>query len=546
MGRFRIAQIAGLARQMEFTPTDGRNRQILAAEELLLQIDPAKAYPYDFVLYRITGFHAKTAVKGFLSEDGFAGQLLTGLALQHDLGLLIESVSDTLNQRAGDLAQGVLTIEQIRQKFNVSAKTIQRWRRRGLAARRFIFAGGKKRVAFLAASVERFFSTRRDQLPQGLNFSAPDSSECGRVLKTARRLAAQGCTLDETLSRAGRKFNRSPITIRHILDQAGAPDFQHSVSDCERSFITDAYADRAPLTELALLLGRPRSAIYRVLVEDRFERLSRRRVRFIDDPLYHQPTAAQVIEQIASADVLAPVSIPAQDRLPRDLPPNLQSLCKAPLLNPSKERGLFLKFNFHKFQFVAARRKLDAAHVRWQDLESLESHWQQATQTKNQIVAANIRLVVSVARKHLPAGMAGVSNLMDLVSDGNLVLMRAVDGFDAHRGNRFSTYATLALMKDFARGHAASRSRASTLVEEVADSRASTSSQRLVERDQVNQLLSRLGEREQAIVRAHYGLTDGQEPATYEQVGRQLGISKQCARRIELTALAKLRAAANI
>src|SRR6202035_4715574 len=105
------------------------------------------------------------------------------------------------------------------------------------------------------------------------------------------------------------------------------------------------------------------------------------------------------------------------------LPPNLQALCRTPLLTPSRERALFLKFNFHKFQFVSARRKLDPQFARHRDLQVLESYLRQATDTKNAIVRANLRLVVSIARKHLRPNLC----LMELISDGNLTLMRAVE-----------------------------------------------------------------------------------------------------------------------
>src|SRR5690606_4720822 len=113
---------------------------------------------------------------------------------------------------------------------------------------------------------------------------------------------------------------------------------------------------------------------------------------------------------------------------------------------PNQERGLFLKFNLRKYQFIARRRKLDPQFARARDLALLEELLRRVHETKNQIVQANLRLVVSVARKHLRAGVT----LMDLVSEGNLTLMRAVESFDVGKGNRFSTYATLALMKGFA------------------------------------------------------------------------------------------------
>jgi hypothetical protein len=75
MPRFRLDSMTQLARQLEFAPHEVRAQQIEAAEELLYLIDPAKAYPLAFVIFRITGYHPKAS----------AQELLTGIALQHDL-----------------------------------------------------------------------------------------------------------------------------------------------------------------------------------------------------------------------------------------------------------------------------------------------------------------------------------------------------------------------------------------------------------------------------------------------------------------------------
>jgi DNA-directed RNA polymerase sigma subunit (sigma70/sigma32) len=216
------------------------------------------------------------------------------------------------------------------------------------------------------------------------------------------------------------------------------------------------------LAQLAARVKRPRSAVYRVVIDERIARLSRRKAKFIDDPLYHQRDAVDVIEQIAAQEPLASIGGAEERRIPRDLPPYLQDLYRTPLLTPPQERALFLKFNFHKYQFVIARRRLEPQFARARDLNVLEGHLCAAVDTKNAIVRANLRLVVSIARKHLRANLS----LMELISDGNLTLMRAVEGFDIHKGHRFSTYATLALMKGFARSvptmQAAAHSIAST------------------------------------------------------------------------------------
>jgi RNA polymerase primary sigma factor/RNA polymerase sigma factor len=136
---------------------------------------------------------------------------------------------------------------------------------------------------------------------------------------------------------------------------------------------------------------------------------------------------------------------------------------------------------------------------------------------------------------------------MELISDGNLTLIRTVDSFDTHKGNRFSTYATFALMKGFARSvpemiaRGRETSAGENLLAAVPDRRESRVTSQLVSRDEVRELLSRLEPRERDIIAAHYGLAEGQ-PATYEQVGSRMGLSKQRVRQIEQAALAKLRA----
>ena len=543
MAEFRLGSILQLARELDFAPNDVRALQLARAEELLHIIDPAKAYPLDFIIFRITEYRPKVG----------GDELLTGLALQHDLGLLIEQVSDGLNMQTSALAEPVLTIADVCARFDVTSKTIQRWRRRGLPARRFIFADGKRRVGFLLGSVERFLANHGEQLPENVNLSQVSPAEAAQIVGRAAHLAAAGCTVELIARRLARRMHRSPLAILHTLVKHDQEQPRQAVlrlaappvADADRAAVLAAYEGGASIAQLARNLGRPRAVIYNLLLDERIKRVADHRVRFHDDPLFHQPDAESVIAALVSAEELTK-SPPAEElRVPRQLPAELAELYRTPLLSLGKERALFLKYNFHKYQFAAARRQLDEQVSRNRDLIQLEGALAKASAAREAIARANLRLVVSVAKRHLRPGVS----LTELMSDGTVVLMRAVDGFDIAKGNRFSTYATLALMKGFARGVpqliAAAKLAApgQDQLETLPDSRPALAHRLLLDRDEVSDLLSRLTDRERHVVRAHFGLEANGHSATQEELGQRLGLSRERVKQIEQTALDKLRAA---
>ncbi|HEX4124239.1 MAG TPA: sigma-70 family RNA polymerase sigma factor [Tepidisphaeraceae bacterium] len=568
MAKYRIDSLGGLARQLTFTPQDVRLTQLAAAEELLHTIESATAYPLDFLIFRITGYHPKIV----------PADLLAGSAVQHDLGLLIEQVSESLDLFTAQLAEPVLQIEDVSERFNVTSKTIQRWRRKGLPARRFTFADGKRRLGFLLSSVERFFSAHVEQVSRGMNFSQIDAPEREEILHRARRLAsACGCCQQEISRRIARRLNRSPATILHTIRKHDAehanaaifPNAAAELTDAERQKILKGHRRGLGLRALARRTGRRRSAVYRVILEDRLDRLGRRKMKFIDDELYHQADSESVVSAIVAAEDVMADRRPEDARVPRDLPPYLADLYRTPLLSAARERALFLQFNFYKFRFLAARRRIEPNSARMRDVRELEQHLRQVTAVKNAIVQANLRLVVSVARKHLRPGLA----LMELISDGNLTLMRAVEGFDAHRGHRFSTYATLALMKGFARSvpqmlaaRAAGTggpadSTADRSLDLLADPRPDHFSTRLADHDLLASLLGRLTDRERTVLLARYDLPDASRDdravsigaarigadthcSDIDRIALRMGLSSSRVRDLEKRALAKLRLAA--
>ena len=227
----------------------------------------------------------------------------------------------------------------------------------------------------------------------------------------------------------------------------------------------------------------------------------------------------------------------------------LSRLDDSPLLSAAEEAFLFRKFNFLKFKAARLRETLDPKKPKMSVMEEIERLWNEAVATKKRLISANLRLVVSVAKKY---GAGSLLSFNELVSDGNVSLMKAVEKFDYTTGNRFSTYATWALYRNFARTIPDERKRVErfrpgdfSLLALKQDHRTSPIQAERVggERTaQVERFMSELNERERKIVEMRYGFGSvDSKPQTLRQVGQNMGVTKERVRQIEIRALEKMR-----
>ncbi|MFW6169383.1 MAG: sigma-70 family RNA polymerase sigma factor [Planctomycetota bacterium] len=530
--------------QVRFVPRDKKLEQLDRAEALYHEIDPGRNYTYEYVCFRITEYRPAVSPEVTIS----------GIDAAHDLCLFIEDLSDSADIDVSEVAERVHTVKELSKTFNVSPKTISRWRRQGLVSRRLVF-NGRKRIGFLSSSVQRYVASNPERVRRSGEFSQLTDLERRDIVQRARRLTHAGGGLADVARRIARHTKRSVETIRYTLKQ-----FDHSnphdavfagqtgpLSPDAKNKIYREYRGGTSVDVLALRFGRTKTSIYRVVNEIRAGKV-------FDLPLDYMHNS-EFDRAGAEKTILGPLPAaaehkPRKPRIPAGLPHYLASLYEVPLLTREQEQHLFRKFNYLKYKASKLRQQLDPARAKSTVLGRIENLYEEAVRTKNQIVKANLRLVVSIAKRHVNS----TDDFFGLVSDGNMSLIRAVEKFDYSRGNKFSTYASWAIMKNFARtipDEFKQRDRFRTTHEEMfsaqqderADRYEQESAQYLRER-QIGLILSRLDEREQSIIIRRFGLDHTQEPLTLKEVGSEMGVTKERVRQIESRALNKLRVAA--
>ncbi|MDG1895360.1 MAG: sigma-70 family RNA polymerase sigma factor [Fuerstiella sp.] len=273
----------------------------------------------------------------------------------------------------------------------------------------------------------------------------------------------------------------------------------------------------------------------------RVRRIIQREVNFIFSAEFERPGAERRILKHSTSQVTAR----RRRKAPPDVPGHLRHLWEIPLLSPDEETELFRRMNNLKHRSNVLRSRLNPARPNARHMDDIERMLSEATEVRNHIVRANARLVVSIARRFKHAADA----FDEMISTGNLVLIKAVERFDYSRGFRFSTYATHSVQRELYRSSGKRQklrltevSTAPEILLESVEDRSDVQGYEEQDRrvDYVRSLIEKvLPERERRVVISRFGL-ESDTGKTLREIGDVMGLSKERVRQLQLRALKRL------
>ncbi len=230
--------------------------------------------------------------------------------------------------------------------------------------------------------------------------------------------------------------------------------------------------------------------------------------------------------------------------VPEEIPQRVAGQAR---LTMEEEQALFLRYNYAKYR-LGGLLEMQRQRPTLSRARQMIMWYDRAMKCRSDIVGANMALVLAMARRTRIPNV----EFTDMVSEGNMALLRAVEKFDASRGFKFSTYACRAILKSFNRlatNTTRYRQRFPTEYDPEMDrSDYDVKKHEMQVEDSVDALrdiitrnLARLSDVERKIIMERFAIGSAGKKRTLVEVGRMVGLTNERVRQIQNLALAKLR-----
>ncbi len=444
----RISALARLAQELKFVPPATARRHVERAEALVTTIDPTTTYPEDWVTFAITGYR----------PDVPDPAMLVGEALVSDLAPLIERLSAVAKYALDELpAAQWLSPEELCERWSISKKTLDRYRRRGLPTRRATTTRGRAAIAFARPLVEWFERRHAADLGRAAKFTRIDPADEERLVRHAIRYRRWlGWTLSRAAARLAKHTGRSHEAIRQLLKRhasdiekaAPAPTSRAAgaITAHQRRVIERAVRTGVPITLIAKRLRKTAPSIHRAWALRRAEMLRGVDLRpHIDDPF----TAAQTKSALAHEAAHSGLGLPAAHTLLEHLQQTLAAGWPDAAIELARARAL------HALRQRAAAivAKLNRLHPRAAMIDAIQTDLLWTARLKAELIRSQQMLMLKSIEGRINRGLEDLPAALaiDLFRGCISALGEAADRFDPTKGGRLAAPAGLTLSRAIAK-----------------------------------------------------------------------------------------------
>jgi RNA polymerase primary sigma factor/RNA polymerase sigma factor len=547
MARYNIFLVRDLKRQLAFSPKKVLSAQLFRVEKLIQSLEPGKNYAFSRIYYAITKYSKK-------QDPEHADVFFETGVLRPDLRLLLAELASRHVTPVGEIPEQILQLAEVEKRFSISSRTLYRWRKRGLFARKYIFEDKSRRLGVLSSTLDHFVENNEDLVASAQTFSRISETDKDDIIRRSREFVlSRGWNLTRISAHLANEFTRSREAIRYTLrahdeNNPDTPIFGRSkraLSDEERRSICGEYLSERAIDELLRQYDSSRNGVYGVIKDIKSGDIALDVPEYVYNPIFDREDAESVIfynldKTPAKPDVR---------RLPGEKAENracYKDLYKLPILTREEETDLFRRYNFSKYMIAKLKGSIASSTNGKKVLKKISRYEAIALATRNHIVEANLRLVISIARQNMRWDLP----LEYLVSEGNMTLLRAVEKFDYSLGNRLNTYVTWAIVKDYAKHRSREwqkRQRYRAVDPGILDFMHQCDGTEEPESVLINAeteemlayMIRNLGEREAFVVRAHYGIDCRKQ--SLKEIGETFGVTKERVRQIKEHAIRKMR-----
>lgn len=540
--RLKSPVLAELDRQLRFAPPEALRRHLERVEALAAEVEAGGRYPEDWIAFRVTGYRPPEGGPAVV-----AGEVLLG-----DLSALAERLSDAAGVTWIEAKEvdGALDADEVCARWRISRKTLERYRRRGLPARRVAIEKGLSKLAFLPGVIERFERAHELNLRRAGSFSRIDEATRARMLRRAARYRRRfDCSLNQVAVRLARRFDRSQEAVRQILQRGRGGEFEQRepLGERQRRVILRAWRRGIEASELAARYGVARGSVLRALNVER-ARLLR---GLLETALSGVPTSP-LFERADADEVLlsAPVARTGLAVEPvGDLLEWISAARQREVVGPAEEQPRLAAYQFLRGRAARLAQELNLSHPSGAALDEAETRLRWAGLLKSVIVRSQFALLVETCEGRLarPLEDMRAADLVPLLQGTIRAIGQALDHHDHTKGGRLAAAAGMAVdrftakwLRDHAPGvvlatRATPRLRAGSPMPDWTTGLAPW--RRWLDPDPRVRAASRAIEPAQAaILAARFGWTGG-PPESQHDLARRLGVPLVHAARLERKAL---------